>query len=163
MNAVKKALDKTLEWLTITAVAVLVVDVTWQIITRFVINHPSSWTEEFATFLMMWVGLLGAAVAVNYKAHLGIDFFVLRLPGRLRFGVEMAVYLLVALFATVIMIVGGLELVQKTLVTNQVSPALNWKMGYVYLCLPVSGFFIAVYSAMHFGTAMMRLVKKESV
>jgi TRAP-type C4-dicarboxylate transport system permease small subunit len=163
INTMKKALDKTLEWLTTAAVAILVIDVTWQIITRFVLNHPSSWTEEFATFLMMWVGLLGAAVAVNYKTHLGIDFFVLKLPGRWRSGVEMAVFLLVALFAVVIMVVGGLELVQKTLITNQVSPALNWKMGYVYLCLPVSGFFIVVYSLIHFGSAVSHLAKKESV
>lgn len=163
MNAVKKILDRTLEWLTIVAVGILVIDVTWQIITRFILNHPSSWTEEFATFLMMWVGLLGAAVAVNYKAHLGVDFIVLKLPDTWRLYVELCVYLIVAVFALSVMIIGGLELVQKTLVTNQVSPALSWKMGYVYLCLPISGFFIAVYSSIHFGSIVLDLFKKASV
>ena len=81
-EAIKRAkgvLDKTLELLTMVAVAVLVVDVVWQIFTRFVLNNPSSWSEEFSTFLLMWVGLLGAAVAVNRTAHLGVDFFVLKL------------------------------------------------------------------------------------
>lgn len=162
INPMKKILDKTLEWLTIAVVGILVLDVTWQIITRFVLNHPSSWTEEFATFLLMWVGLLGTAVAVNYKAHLGVDFFVLKLPEKVRTLVEMLVYLIVALFAIAVMIVGGLELVQRTLATNQVSPALNWKMGHVYLCLPVSGFFITVYSVMHLVATVSQLLKKES-
>lgn len=163
MHTLKKALDNVLEWLTVAAVGILVIDVTWQIITRFVINHPSSWTEEFATFLMMWVGLLGAAVAVNYKVHLGVDFFVLKLPPCWRSGVELFVYLLVALFAVIIMMIGGVQLVQRTLITNQVSPALNWKMGYVYLCVPVSGFFITVYSVIHFVTTMVHFGEKEVV
>ncbi|NIX00358.1 MAG: TRAP transporter small permease subunit, partial [Phycisphaerae bacterium] len=52
---------------------VLVIDVTWQVITRFVLKNPSSWTEELATYLLIWVGLLGAAVALHRGAHLGID------------------------------------------------------------------------------------------
>ena len=162
MKRAKIILDKTLELLTIIAVGVLVIDVVWQIFTRFVLNHPSSWTEEFSTFLLMWVGLLGAAVAVNRTAHLGVDFLVLKLPTRLRIAGELIVYLLVGAFAVMVMVIGGIELVQKTLVTNQTSPALNWKMGYVYLCLPVSGFFITVYSVLFFGTTLLKLMKKES-
>ncbi|MBN1307911.1 MAG: TRAP transporter small permease [Chitinispirillaceae bacterium] len=162
MKHAKIILDKTLELLTMIAVGVLVIDVVWQIFTRFVLNNPSSWTEEFSTFLLMWVGLLGAAVAVNRTAHLGVDYLVLKFPPRLRITVELIVYLLVGTFAVTVMIVGGIELVQKTLVTNQTSPALNWKMGYVYLCLPVSGFFITVYSALFMGTALLKLMKRGS-
>ncbi|MBN1128679.1 MAG: hypothetical protein JXA71_06815, partial [Chitinispirillaceae bacterium] len=68
---------------------------------------------------------------------------------------------LVTCFAVSVMVVGGLALVQKTLVTNQVSPALNWKMGYVYLCLPVSGLFITYYSLLRLGDLTLKLLKKE--
>ena len=159
MKQAKIVLDKTLELLTIISMGVLVIDVVWQIFSRFVLNHPSSWTEEFATFLLMWVGLLGAAVAVNRTAHLGVDFLVMKLPSRFKIAVELIVYLLVGAFAVMVMIIGGIELVQTTLVTNQTSPALNWKMGYVYLCLPISGFFITVYSALFFGTTILKLKK----
>ena len=159
MKQAKIVLDKTLELLTIISMGVLVIDVVWQIFSRFVLNHPSSWTEEFATFLLMWVGLLGAAVAVNRTAHLGVDFLVMKLPSRFKIAVELIVYLLVGAFAVMVMIIGGIELVQTTLVTNQTSPALNWKMGYVYLCLPISGFFITVYSALFFGTTILKMKK----
>ncbi|MBN2036392.1 MAG: TRAP transporter small permease [Chitinispirillaceae bacterium] len=161
LHRVKTILDKSLELLTMVSLGVLVVDVVWQIVTRFVLNNPSSWTEEFSTFLLMWVGLLGAAVAVNRKAHLGVDFFVLKLSFRVQIAVELIVYLIVGVFTVAVMIIGGIELVQTTLSTNQVSPALNWKMGYVYLCLPISGFFIAFYSALFFSNAITKLWKRE--
>jgi TRAP-type C4-dicarboxylate transport system permease small subunit len=161
MKRVKHILDKALELLTMIAVGVLVIDVVWQIFTRFVMNDPSSWTEEFSTFLLMWVGLLGAAVAVNRSAHLGVDFIVLKFPPRLRITIELVVYLLVGSFAVAVMVTGGIMLVQTTLATNQTSPALNWKMGYVYLCLPISGFFIAFYSVFFMVTAIVKLFKRE--
>ena len=159
MKRAKMILDKSLEYLTMGALGILVGDVVWQIFTRFVLNNPSTWTEEFSTFLLMWVGLLGAAVAVNRKAHLGVDFFVLKLSQRGRFAVESLVYLSVTLFAVTVMIIGGITLVKTTLQTNQISPALNLKMGYVYLCLPISGFFITFYSALFLGTSIVKLVK----
>jgi TRAP-type C4-dicarboxylate transport system permease small subunit len=80
LKSIKNALDRLLETLVMVAVAVMVVDVLWQVFTRFILNNPSSWTEELAIFLLIWVALLGAAVALNRGAHLGIDYFV----GKLR-------------------------------------------------------------------------------
>ena len=59
----KKILDRFLECLVMVSVTVLVLDVLWQVFTRFVLRDASSWTEELATFLLIWVSLLGAAVA----------------------------------------------------------------------------------------------------
>jgi hypothetical protein len=55
--------------------AVSVLNVLWQVFTRFVIRHPSSYTEELARYLLVWVGLLGAAYASGHKLHLAIDLF----------------------------------------------------------------------------------------
>ena len=51
----KKILDRSLELLVTVAMTVLVLDVVWQVFTRYVLNDQSSWTEELATFLMIWV------------------------------------------------------------------------------------------------------------
>ena len=75
MTKLKNILDKSLEVLVMVAVAVLVIDVLWQVFTRFIMGDPSSWTEELATFLLIWVALLGSAVALGRGAHLGIDYF----------------------------------------------------------------------------------------
>jgi TRAP-type C4-dicarboxylate transport system permease small subunit len=49
-------------------------------------------------------------------------------------------------FACLILIWGGAQLVKATLATNQYSPALGIKMGYVYLILPISGVLMTIYS-----------------
>jgi TRAP-type C4-dicarboxylate transport system permease small subunit len=145
--SIKKILDRALELLVMVVVAVLVLDVLWQVFTRFILNDPSTWTEELAVFMLIWVSLLGAAVALNRGAHLGIDYFVGKLPERTRIATEVLVFFCVAAFSLLVMVVGGIDLVATTLELGQESPALRVKVGYVYLAIPISGFFLTLYAA----------------
>ena len=56
------------------------------------------------------------------------------------------VYILIAVFASFAMIYGGIRFVALILTLGRVSPALQIKMGYVYLAVPISGFFILIFS-----------------
>jgi len=157
----KKALDKTLELLVTVSMGFLVVDVVWQVLTRYLLKNPSSWTEELATFLMIWVGLLGASVALNRGAHLGIDYLVVKLSRRKALCVSLFVFAVITAFSLLVMVIGGTQLVHRTLVTNQVSPAIGLKMGYVYLAIPISGLFLVIYSLEIFFDALTSLVKHK--
>ena len=155
-------MDRFLEVLVTVAMAVLVVDVIWQVFTRYILHDPSTWTEELATFLMIWVGLLGGSVALNRGAHLGIDYFVGKMAEEKAVYVTMFSFLCIATFSLLVLLIGGSQLVQRTLSTNQVSPAMNLKMGYVYLALPISGFFLVLYSIeLLFETYIKVFIKKE--
>ena len=158
---IKQVLDRTLKVLVTVSMAVLVLDVVWGVFTRFVLGHQSPWTEELARFLMMWVGLLGASVALNRGAHLGIDYFVSKLSSRKRAYAELFSFLCVAVFSFLLLFVGGLKLVSITLQTNQISPALSVKMGYVYLALPISGFFLTFYSVEFFVERLCSMLRGE--
>ena len=79
MKALLDKLEKLLAAALALLMAILVIDVTWQIISRFILNDPSSYTEEIALFLMLWVSLLGAAYAFRRGAHLGLDILVIKL------------------------------------------------------------------------------------
>lgn len=142
---IKKILDWFLEILVMIVMGVLVVDVLWQVFSRYVLRAPSKWTEELAIFLLIWAALLGAAVATGRGAHLGIDYFVQKLPPRDRLRAEIFGFLCIVLFAFFVMIIGGTELVRITLRLQQKSPALGVQMGYVYLAVPISGFFMLLY------------------
>ena len=120
--------------------------VLWQVFTRFVIKNPSSWTEELAIFLLIWIGLLGSAVALKYKAHLGIDIIVSRLSPAKQKAVGLFVCACIAFFCIAVLLFGGIKLVAVVLMNNQLSPALQIKMGYVYLALPISGIFMLIYT-----------------
>ncbi len=158
-RTIKKVLDHSLELLVMVVVVVLVVDVLWQVFTRFILKDPSTWSEELAVFMLIWVSLLGAAVALNRGAHLGIDYFVGKLPPRKRLYTEIFAFLCVALFSFTVMVLGGIELVTSTLRLEQLSPALGVRVGYVYLAIPISGFFLVLYSVIGLVERLTALVK----
>jgi TRAP-type C4-dicarboxylate transport system permease small subunit len=141
-----KLLIKLLEIMVILVIGFLVIDVLWGVFTRYIIGNQDSWTEELATMLLIWVSLLGAAIGFIRKSHLGVDYFVSKLNIRKQAVGEIIVYLLIAFFAFFAMIYGGIRLVTLTLTHGQVSPAMQLKMGYVYLAVPISGFFILIFS-----------------
>jgi TRAP-type C4-dicarboxylate transport system permease small subunit len=124
----------------------LVFSVTWQVSSRYLLQAPSSWTEELARFLLIWIGLLGAAYAYRTRAHMGIDVLAEKLgpTGRRTLGGIVALNVLV--FAVAVMGVGGMKLVLLTGELEQVSAALGLPVAAVYLVIPISGLIIASYA-----------------
>lgn len=159
----KKTLIKLLEWTLIVLFAVLVLDVLWGVLSRasgglvvtltergyapwsFLPRGQTQWTEEVAINLLMWVSLLGAAVAYGTKSHLGVDYFVSKLHPEARKLVDVVVNIIVGLFAIVILIGGGYMLVSEALDKQVILPALQIKAGYMYLAVPISGLFILLF------------------
>ncbi|WP_107851680.1 TRAP transporter small permease [Oceanimonas marisflavi] len=145
MEKLTKLVNQTLSWLIIAISATLLLCVVWQVVSRYILGTPSTVTDEMARFLFMWVGLLGAAYATGQKRHLAIDLLTMRLRGQRKLLSELVVLLAMGGFAALVMVYGGMNLVNKTLSTGQISPSLGLPMGYVYLCLPVSGLTIVFY------------------
>ncbi len=143
---IKKFLIKSLDILLIIAVAALVFDVVWGVFSRLVLNAQTKWTEELARYLLVWVSLLGGAVAFGTKSHLGVDYFVGKLHPSSRKLMTLFSYLVVLFFAVAIFLVGGCQVVADAFAMEQMTPALGWKMGYVYLALPIAGFFITLFT-----------------
>lgn len=160
MQRIRVGVDQVLKWLVIVLMGVMVLNVLWQVFTRFILRDPSSYTEELARYLLVWVGLIGAAYAASQKMHLAIDILTARLQGKPKHYVEMFIHACTFLFAFLIMVVGGLRLVNLTLTLNQISAALQIKLGYVYLALPLSGIIIMFYAA-HFFAERLRLLFDE--
>jgi TRAP-type C4-dicarboxylate transport system permease small subunit len=126
--------------------AAMVVDVTWQVFTRFILRDPSEFTEELAGFLLIWIGLLGAGYAYYVKAHLGIDILTTKLSGVRKQISEIVIAGIVCLFALFVLVVGGWRLVALTFTLEQISPVMGISMGYVYLVLPLTGILFIYYS-----------------
>lgn len=146
MNTITTTVTRILEKLLIILMTAMVFDVTWQIITRFILSKPSSFTEELAGFILMWISLLGGSYAYHKKAHLGIDILTSRLSGRIRFVAHLFITLAVFFFALFVMVLGGIRLVNITFTLRQISPALKISMGYIYLVLPFAGVLMMFYS-----------------
>jgi TRAP-type C4-dicarboxylate transport system permease small subunit len=162
MILARKRVDKILEWSLVLLMAANVLNVLWQVFSRFILRNPSSFTEELARFLLIWVGLLGASYASGNKMHLAVDVLVERLKGKNRAVAELIIQSLVFLFALLVMVIGGLRLVIVTLTLNQISASLHIKLGYVYLVIPLSGALILFYAFASIIDAMRELKGKST-
>ena len=140
-------------------VAMLVLDVLWQVASRYLLRNPSSWGGRLGTPSIIRVTMLGASVAFIRNDHLGIDYFVGKWSTRNQLISGILVQVLVGLFATLVLILGGLKLVALTLLTEQVSPALGVRIGHVYLALPISGvviLLVAFQLVVNFGGTFVK-------
>lgn len=143
---IRKAADLILSRFVITVMAVLVLDVLWQVTSRYIMKEPSSWTDELAGFLLIWVGLFGAAYATGKNDHLAIDLLPRKLDPSRRKYLYLLINGLIGAFALIVLIIGGVRLVYISFKLNQISSALEIPVGYVYLVLPISGLFILFYA-----------------
>ncbi|MEJ2543262.1 MAG: TRAP transporter small permease [Calditrichaceae bacterium] len=146
MEKLTHNITKVLSIILITLMSVMVIDVTWQVFTRFILKDPSGFTEELAGFLLIWIGLLGASYAYRTKAHLGIDVLTAKFSGFKKLASEILVSVIVFLFALFLLVIGGLRLVDITFTLKQISPAIGIPMGYIYLVLPVTGILFMYYA-----------------
>lgn len=129
-----------------TIFALLVVDVLWQVLSRYLVGKPSSFTEEFARFAMIWLVVLGAAYLNGKQSHLSMDYLLNKLsPDALHKRLKIIEGLML-IFAFVVMIIGGGYLVYTTLYLGQESPAMHIPLGYVYSIVPISGVLIVLFS-----------------
>jgi len=162
MGKLTKTIVKILKIILTFLMALMVLDVTWQVLTRFILKNPSSFTEELAGFLLIWIGLLGASYAYYTRAHLGIDVLTYRLTGLKKQVVEILINVIVLTFALFVMVVGGTHLVNLTFTLKQISPALGIEMGYIYLVIPSAGVLI-IYFALHFIVETLQNKQVEKV
>lgn len=145
-------LVRILEGATIGLFSLLILDVLWGVVSRYVLGSQSRWTEELAVYLLVWVSLLGAALVFRERGHLGVDYFVGKLdPAARRLSALIAEWA-VLFFAVFVLLFGGSMMVIETIRSGQVSPAMNWPVGYIYLVVPISGAFIAAFSIEHLVT-----------
>ncbi len=138
--------NKVLGFFVVTIVGIMVITVLWQVFTRLVLRVPAVWTEESSTYMLMWCGVVGAAYAYGEKAHIGMEYFAYKLGVRHRRILEIVIAILVGYFAFQVMLLGGMNFVRNAFINHQISPTMGIPTGYLYLCLPISAFFIITYS-----------------
>lgn len=142
---IRRTIEKTLEWTLVFLMSILVIDVLWQVFSRYVLNSPSSYTDELAGYLLIWVGMFGAAYVAGRREHLAIDLLIQRSSPKRKFKLEMIISALIVIFAIAVLIIGGTSLVYTRFLLSVKSSALGLPLGFVYLVLPISGILITYF------------------
>jgi len=145
MKKIKAYLDRVIEKLLITIFGLMVINVIWQVITRYFSENPSSFTDELSRYLMIWLGILGAAYVTGKNEHVSIDFFIKKISVQNRKILTLFITLSIICFAIIALVIGGGRLVYITLILQQYSPSLKIPLALVYSILPISGILIIFY------------------
>ena len=145
MKQIRIKVNKIIERFLVLILVGMVLNVIWQVFTRFFTSSPSAFTNELARYLMIWLGILGAAYISGKQEHVAIDFFVKKLNNSLRRFIDSFVLFSILSFAFFVMIIGGINLVYITLKLEQYSPSLQIPLALVYSIIPISGLLIIFY------------------
>ncbi len=141
----KKNLDKYLGYILVILLGLMVLDVLWGVFTRYALGSQADWSEELARFLLIWIGILGAAYVSGQHQHLSIDLIFTKINEEQSKWLSKIINILVAVFAILVMVLGGLRLMYITQVLGQLSAALRIPMYWVYAVLPLSGCLVVFY------------------
>ena len=127
---------RLLNWLLGWSVAILVVPVTLQMISRQTGLIPAwIWTEELARFLFIWMVMLGAIVGVREGSHFDVDVWP-ELKPRTNALLRIVSMVFVLVFALVF-VWYGVKFVQFG--WNQTSELADMPMTYIFIAWPLTG------------------------
>lgn len=158
VSRLSKGLDKLCILLLILITAIMMVSLVIMIFGRNFFNTSFESLEEISRFTLVWLTFFGSAIAYKRKEHMGMDFIVSKLNGKLSIYVsfvqEVIAFILFSLF-----IYYGTELVVFNMDTISLQSGIS--MGYVYTVIPISGVIMLVHAIDHILNASKRIDKEE--
>ena len=114
--------------------AVIAVLGLWQVVARFVLSQPSTWTEESMRRLLIWMVMLGTVVAFRRGALVSVDLMVRTAKGTW-LKVVRTVITTTALAYLAVLVWYGINLVTR--IRFQTFASMELSMAYAYAALPV--------------------------
>lgn len=112
----------------------------WQVISRYVLNSPSTNTEEALRYLMIWMGFFGATYCFGRNTHLSITLLENKLNPKNYFYLKAIQIIIVCITIIITSIYGGFYFVTSSFSQN--SPTLGLSMSFIYAIIPISGLLI---------------------
>ena len=157
----KKLLDsyhRLLTVLLVACVAILIVPVSLQMISRFTdLIPPYIWTEELSRFLLIWMIMIGAMVGVREGTHFDVDVWP-ELSARANALLRIVSHLFVLVFALVY-VIWGIEFVRFG--WNQSSELADLPMTWIFIAWPLTGLTWLVFLGEGFRTDLKLLMYKD--
>lgn len=142
MEKLDKLIFKILFYICAVLMFLMAVIVTAQVLSRYIIGKPFTWSEELARYIFVWMSFLGMAVGVKQGAHVALDILVKKLSGISQKALMLLNNGLVGFFG-VCLTISGFELVKIGM--GQKSPTLQIPMQFVYIVIPISGIILLYF------------------
>lgn len=147
LRTTRKWLDLILSTVCAVLFAMMVVVGSYQIITRFIFNRPSTVSEELLTYTFAWMAMFSSVYVFGKRDHMKMGFLADMLPAASKRILDIAIEILVVLFAVAVLIYGGTTIMNLTM--TQKTASLGVSMGMIYMVMPISGVLIAIYGLLN--------------
>lgn len=156
----KLKLNALIEWLIILFLSCMLLSVLWGVFSRYVLADQSSWTDELARFMLIWVSILGAVYVSGKNAHITIDLLPDSITYKNKQKIDVLTTSLILLFVVGVFIIGGFRYMFISFKLEQTSAALGIPVGIVYSILPLAGIFIVYYKLSHLKKCFKNIKQK---
>ncbi|MCC8097826.1 MAG: TRAP transporter small permease [Eubacterium sp.] len=147
MDNLRNVLNKIINFLAAVSFAAMVILTCWQVFTRYILQNPSSWSEELVGYLFAWMSLLGACVVTGERGHMNIPVLVEKMGETARKGFLILAEVIAFLFAEAILVYGGLQI--TVLAMGQLTSSLGVAIGVFYVIMPVCGIINMIYTVLN--------------
>lgn len=143
MKRVRGVINKFVEAFSIALIIVMVLLVLWQVIARYFLQNPSTFSETLTRYLFVWLVLVTSTYAFGKREHMYISALNDKFKGMAKTAVNVFIEVLTILFAVCVMVYGGSIITNMQMVSTDSS--LHIPMGVVYAIIPICGVLIVFY------------------
>ena len=147
MKSLRKILNMILNILGGGSFIVMVALTCWQVFTRYVLDNPSTWSEELVGYIFAWMSLFGACLVTGERGHMNIPLLVDMAPSGAKKVLLCLGEIIAFAFSAVILVYGGLQI--TSLAMGQMTSSLGVAMGVFYVVMPVCGVVNMIYTIMN--------------
>lgn len=157
MKTIDKIIDNVMRFLMALAMFALVAGGTWQIITRWLLGNPSTVTDEFLRYVLIWSSMIGSAYCFYKDKHLSLDLLKKRAKGKAGIFLNIFIEAAIIFFISFVFIYGGFRVAANAI---NVSAVMQIPFKVLYSILPISGIFIVLSRILRYIGMFME--KKEA-
>jgi TRAP-type C4-dicarboxylate transport system permease small subunit len=144
LDAIKNVLNKILEILGTVTLGIMTVLVVYQVITRYVFNAPSPFSEALSQYLFVWMIMFGSAYVYGSREHLTIDLLKDKFSPKLNMIVEVIANVCLFAFILLVCVYGGWKYTASQV--NRIDPSLHISMAILYTSVPFTGVITLYYA-----------------
>ena len=162
MNTFRNGITRILNGLAGISFIAMVLLTCWQVFTRYVLQNPSTWSEELVGYLFAWMSLLGASLVTCERGHMNIPIIVERFSEPIQKLLNCLGEVIAFLFSAIILVFGGAQI--TTLAMGQMTSSLGVPIGIFYIVLPLCGVLNMIYTVLNIIDIVQgRTEEKEAV
>ncbi len=128
----------------------------YQVFARYVLNSPLLWSEAIIKYSMIWIVLLGTAVALRKGLLISVEAVLFIVPEGVRRIMKMIIVIINIIFLS-LLIKYGFEIMVN--LAHQKTGTLNMPVSWIYAAIPI-GSILAILNCI--AVLFELIIKKET-